>query len=135
MALGDFAMVALVYFRRLGHDNHHRLFQVYGWEEKKTKTPWGGISVEHEKLAQDQIRSMRIADLNRFMVTCALVSDLYYSGFGDDEVLSKESNLALAASRHKVSATTIAAAVKTELAAKRRSSGSKKRASRVVRDK
>jgi hypothetical protein len=34
----DFEMVALDYFRRLGHDNHHRLFQVYGWEEKKTKT-------------------------------------------------------------------------------------------------
>ncbi len=34
----DFEMVALDYFRRLGHDNHHRLFQVCGWGEKKTKT-------------------------------------------------------------------------------------------------
>jgi len=38
LARADFEMVALDYFRRLGHDNHHRLFQVYGWEEKKTKT-------------------------------------------------------------------------------------------------
>ena len=44
-------MVAMDYFRRLGHDNHHRLFQVYGWEEKKTKTSWGGNSVDHEQLA------------------------------------------------------------------------------------
>ena len=52
LARADFEMVALDYFRRLGHDNHHRLFQVYGWEEKKTKTSWGGNSVDHEKLAR-----------------------------------------------------------------------------------
>jgi ParB family transcriptional regulator, chromosome partitioning protein len=40
LARADFEMVALDYFRRLGRDNHHRLFQVYGWEEKKTKTSW-----------------------------------------------------------------------------------------------
>lgn len=38
LARADFEMVALDYFRRLGHDNHHRLFLVYGWDEKKTKT-------------------------------------------------------------------------------------------------
>ncbi len=116
----DFEMVALDYFRRLGHDNHHRLFQVYGWEEKKIKTSWGGFSVEHEKLALDRIRSMSIADLNRFMVTCALVPDLYYSGFGSDEVLSKEPNLSQAASRYKVNSTKIATAVKAELSRKGR---------------
>jgi ParB family chromosome partitioning protein len=84
----DFQMVALDYFRRLGHDNHHRLFQVYGWEEKKIKTSWGGMSVDHEKLAQERVRDMKLADLNRFMVTCSLVSDLYYSGFGSHDVLS-----------------------------------------------
>jgi ParB family chromosome partitioning protein len=126
----DFEMVALDYFRRLGHDNHHRLFQVYGWEEKKLKTSWGGFSVEHEKLAQEHIRSMTAADLNRFMVTCALVPDLYYSGFGGDEVLSKDSNLAQAASRYKVSAPKIASAVKAELSARKRNSRGKKRASK-----
>lgn len=126
----DFEMVALDFFRRLGHDNHHRLFQVYGWEEKKIKTSWGGFSVDHEKLAQDQVRSMTNSDLNRFMVTCALVSDLYYSGFGGDEVLSKESNLAQAASRYRVSAAKIAADVKTELSAKRKGAKSKPRASK-----
>ena len=79
-ARADFEMVALDYFRRLGHDNHHRLFQVYGWEEKKTKTSWGGNTVDHEKLAEARIRAMTAADLNRFMVTCALVPDLYCPG-------------------------------------------------------
>ncbi|MCI0724610.1 MAG: hypothetical protein L0338_37445 [Acidobacteria bacterium] len=126
-------MVALDYFRRLGHDNHHRLFQVYGWEEKKIKTSWGGFSIEHEKLAQDQVRSMTSADLNRFMVTCALVSDLYYTGFGGDEVLSKGSNLSQAASRYKVNATKIAAAVTAELSAKRKGAKSKRRVSKRAR--
>ena len=97
-------MVALDYFRRLGHDNHHRLFQVYGWEEKKTKTSWGGTSVDHEKLAEAQIRAMTAADLNRFLVTCALVPDLYCPGYSSAEALSKETNLMKAAARYKVDA-------------------------------
>lgn len=47
----DFEMVALDFFTRVGHDNQHRLYQVYGWEEKKIKTSSGWFSVEHEKLA------------------------------------------------------------------------------------
>jgi ParB family chromosome partitioning protein len=131
----DFEMVALDYFRRLGHDNHHRLFRVYGWEEKKLKTSWGGFSVEHEKLAQDQIRSMTIADLNRFMVTCALVSDLYYGGYGGDDVLSKDSNLAQGASRYKVDSGKITAAVKAELSAKRKGAKSAPRGSKRGRQR
>src|SRR5579864_4589693 len=88
LARGDFEMVALDYFRRLGHDNHHRLFQVYGWEEKKTKTSWGGNSVDHELLAAVQIRTMTTANLNRFLVICALVPDLYCPGYGSAEDLS-----------------------------------------------
>lgn len=58
LARADFEMVALDYFRRLGHENHHRLFQVYGWEEKKTQTSWGGSTVDHERLAKGQIHEM-----------------------------------------------------------------------------
>jgi hypothetical protein len=36
----DLEMVALDYFRRLGHDNHRRLSKLYAWEEKKSKTSW-----------------------------------------------------------------------------------------------
>jgi hypothetical protein len=44
LARPDFEMAALDYFRRLGHDNHRRLCRVYGWEEKKSKASWGGMS-------------------------------------------------------------------------------------------
>ncbi len=60
------------------------------------------------------------AHLQRNLGHLPLVSDLYYSGFGGDEVLSKESNLAQAASQYKVSAAKIAADVKAELSAKRK---------------
>jgi hypothetical protein len=119
-------MVALDYFQRLGHDNHHRLFQVYGWEEKKTKTSWGGTSVDHEKLAEAQIRGMITADLNRFLVTCALVPDLYCPGYSSAESLSKEANLMRAAARYKVDASKVNAKVTTELSRKRKKANGNK---------
>ena len=126
LARTDFEMVALDYFRRLGHDNHHRLFQVYRWEEKKTKTSWGGTSVDHEKLAEAQIREMTTADLNRFLVSCALVPDLYCPGYSSAETLSKEANLMQSAGRYRVDASKITATVTAELSRKRKSSNRKK---------
>jgi len=120
LARADFEMVALDYFRRLGHDNHHRLFQVYGWEEKKTKTSWGGKSVDHEKLAADRVRAMTTAELNRFAIVCSLVSDLYCPGYSAAETLSKEANLMRLAARYKVNATKITSKVSAELSAKRK---------------
>lgn len=125
LARADFEMVALDYFRRLGHDNHHRLFQVYGWEEKKTKTSWGGNSVDHEKLAEARIRAMRAADLGGFMVTCALVPDLYCPGYSSVEILSKEANLTRTAARYKVDASKVIATVTAELSAKRKAAREK----------
>jgi ParB family transcriptional regulator, chromosome partitioning protein len=127
LARADFEMVALDYFRRLGHDNHHRLFQVYGWEEKKTKTSWGGTSVDHEKLAEAQIREMSTADLNRFLVTCALVPDLYCPGYSSAETLSKEANLMRTALRYRVNASKIGTSVLTELSKKRKNGKTAKR--------
>jgi ParB family transcriptional regulator, chromosome partitioning protein len=125
LARADLEMVALDYFRRLGHDNHHRLFQVYGWDEKKTKTSWGGTSVDHEKLTEARIREMTIADLNRFLVTCALVPDLYCPGYNSAETLSKEANLTKAAARYKVSAAKVIASVTKELSRKRKLNSTK----------
>ncbi len=126
-------MVALDYFRRLGHDNHHRLFQVYGWEEKKTKTSWGGNSVDHEKLAEARIRAMTAADLNRFMVTCALVPDLYCPGYSSAETLSREASLMGTAVRYKVDYSKITARVTAELSKRRK--GGKARCGSAVRKK
>lgn len=127
LARADFEMVALDYFRRLGHDNHHRLFQVYGWEEKKTKTSWGGTSVDHEKLAEAQIQEMTTADLTRFLVTCALAPDLYCPGYSSAEILSKDANLMRAAARYKVNASKVTAKVAADLSRKRRSRNGTKR--------
>ncbi|MGH9685485.1 MAG: ParB/RepB/Spo0J family partition protein [Candidatus Acidiferrales bacterium] len=136
LARGDFEMIALDYFRRLGHDNHHRLFQVYSWDEKKTKTSWGGTSVDHEKLAEAQIREMSTADLNRFLVTCALVPDLYCPGYSSAETLSKEANLMKASARYKVDASKVTAKVAAELSRKRkRGNGNKETKSKKRRSK
>jgi len=80
-------MVALDYFRRLGHDNHRRLCKVYGWEEKKSKTSWGAETVDYEKIAGAVVQAMTAADLHRFLVVCALLSDLYCPGYIDFERL------------------------------------------------
>ncbi len=119
LARADFEMVALDYFCRLGHDNHHRLFQVYGWEEKKTKASWGGNTVDHEKLAEARIRAMTAADLSRFLVACSLVPDLYCPGYSSAETLSKEANLMRTAVRYKVDASIIPTQVTADLSAKR----------------
>jgi hypothetical protein len=100
---------------------------VYGWEEKKTKTSWGGTSVNHEKLAEAQILEMSTADLNRFLVTCALVPDLYCPGYSSAETLSKEANLMRTAVRYRVKASKIGTSVLTELSKKRKNGKTAKR--------
>ena len=66
-------MVALDYFRRLGHDNHRRLSKLYAWKGKKCKTSWGAETV-----------------------------DLYCPGYNPRQSLVKDSNLARTAARYKV---------------------------------
>jgi hypothetical protein len=58
---------------------------------------------------------MKIAELNRFLVVCALVSDLYCPGYNPRQSLEKDSNLARAAARYKVDSAKIGAAVRAEL--------------------
>src|SRR6201998_2510121 len=115
----DLEMAALDYFRRLGHDNHRRLCRTYGWEEKKTKAAWGGVTVDYEGIARKAVREMNAHDLQRFLVLCALVSDLYCPGYNPSQSLMKESNLARTAARYKIDAEKIAAAVRAALIEKR----------------
>src|SRR5579859_7998524 len=112
----DVEMIALDYFRRLGHDNHRRLCRVYGWEEKKSKTSWGGQAVDYEKIATAAVEGMTAAELHRFLVVCALVSDLYCPGYNPQQPLAKDSNLARTAARYKIDSTKIATAIRTEMA-------------------
>ena len=108
-------MVALDYFRRLGHDNHRRVSKLYAWEEKKSKTSWGGQAVDYEKIATAAVQGTKAADVNRFLVVCALVSDLYCPGFNPRQSVEKNSNLARTASRYKLDSAKIAHAVRAEL--------------------
>ena len=70
---------------------------------------------------------MTAADLNRFMVTCALVPDLCCPGYSSAETLSKEANLMGTAVRYKVDASKITAKVTAELLTKRRAAKAKAR--------
>jgi ParB family transcriptional regulator, chromosome partitioning protein len=116
LAQADLEMVALDYFRRLGHDNHRRLCRAYGWEEKKTKTSWGGLAVDYEALAAKAVRGMKAQDLHPFLVICALVSDLYCPGYNPRQPLAKNSNLAQTAARYKIDASKLAVEVRVQLA-------------------
>jgi hypothetical protein len=58
---------------------------------------------------------MTAADLHRFLVVCALVSDLYCPGYNPKQALAKDSNLARTAVRYKVDTAKITAAVRPEL--------------------
>src|SRR5213080_1514862 len=100
----DLEMVALDYFRRLGHHNHRGLSKLYTWEEKKNKTAWGAQTLDYEKIAAAAVQAMKAADLNRFLVVCALVADLYCPGYNPRKPLAKDSNLARTAMRYKVDA-------------------------------
>ncbi len=121
-------MVALDYFRRLGHDNHRRLSKLYAWEKKKSTTSWGAETVDYEKrvsgfvLANPEsknvaaaVQSMKADDVNRFLVVCALASDLYCPGYNPSQTLSKDSNLARTAIRYKIDVGRVAAAVRADL--------------------
>jgi hypothetical protein len=108
-------MVALDYFRRLGHDNHRRLSKLYAWEEKKSKASWGAQIVDYEKIAATAVQAMKAADLNRFLVVCALVSDLYCPGYNPRQSLEKNSNLARTAARYKIDAAEAIATARGEL--------------------
>jgi hypothetical protein len=114
----DLEMVALDYFRRLGHDNRRRLSKLYAWEEKKSKASWGGETVDYEKIAAGAVQAMKAADLNRFLVVCALVSDLYCPGYNPRQSSEKNSNLVRTASRYKVDSAKIAMAVRADLLGK-----------------
>ena len=81
LARTDLEMIALDYFRRLGHDNHRRMCRVYGWQEKKSKTSWGATAVDYEKIGAATIQGMSGTELQRFLIVCALVPDLYCPGY------------------------------------------------------
>ena len=118
LSLFELELVALDYFGRLGHDNHRRICRVYGWEEKKTKSSWGGSCVEYPALARKAVGAMSPTEVQQFLVACALVSDLYCPGYNPRQPLAKDSNLARAAARYKIDIAKLGTHVRQELSKK-----------------
>jgi hypothetical protein len=83
-----------------------------GWEEKKSKTSWGAETVDYEKIATAGVQAMKTADLYRFLVVAALVSDLYCPGYNPKQSLTKDCNLARTAVRYKIDLAKVGAAVR-----------------------
>ena len=111
----DLEMAALDYFKRLGHDNHRRLCRVYGWQERESNASWGGSTVDYPAIAGKAVRALSSVDLQRFLIVCALVSDLYCPGYNPGQALAKDSNLARTATRYKIDSAKVSADVREEL--------------------
>jgi len=71
--------------------------------------------VDYEKIATGAVQAMKAADIHRFLVVCALVSDLYCPGYNPKQSLAKDSDLARTAARYKIDSAKIATAVRAEL--------------------
>ena len=71
--------------------------------------------MDYEKITTAAVEGMTAADLHRFLVVCALVSDLYCAGYNPQQPLAKDSNLARTAARYRVDSAKITAAIRTEL--------------------
>jgi len=88
--------------------------------KRRRAIPHGGAqTVDYEKIAATAVQAMTAADLHRFLVVCALVSDLYCPGYNPRQPLEKDSNLERTAARYNVGTPNITSAVKQALSAGR----------------
>jgi hypothetical protein len=71
--------------------------------------------VDYEKIAAAAVQGMKAADLNHFLVVCALVSDLYCPGYNPRQPLEKNSSLARTSAQYKADSAKIATGVRAEL--------------------
>ena len=77
------------------------------------------MNVDYEAIGQKMVAAMNAQDLQRFLIVCALVSDLYCPGFNPSQSLAKDSNLAKTATRYRVDSPKLASEVRAEFAGKR----------------
>ncbi len=78
-------LIATSYFQQLGHDSQHRIFKFFAWDEAKTKAANGGPErpatvayADYPKLASSKLGKMTTAEIGKFLVVCALASELYF---------------------------------------------------------
>ena len=109
-------LIASSYFQQLGHDSQHRLFKSLAWDEAKTKAVNGGYT-DYPKLASVKLDKMTTAEIGKFLVMCALASELYFPTYygatsGKDSKLTKE------AAHYKANCERVLREVKEKLTAK-----------------
>jgi hypothetical protein len=108
--------VALRYFEQLGHDSQHRIFKFFEWEETKPKA--NGGCVDYPKLASGKLEKMTTAEIGKFLIVCALASDLYCPTYVGGGMHTRDSNLAREAAHYKVNAERILHELKEKPASK-----------------
>jgi ParB family transcriptional regulator, chromosome partitioning protein len=101
LARHELDLVALRYFEQLGHDNQHRIFKFYRWELPKTNGSYAGY-VDYPKLASAKLEEMTAAGLGKFLMLCALASDLYCPTYVGGAMLAKDSHLARQAAHYRI---------------------------------
>lgn len=111
LARHELDFVALRYLDQVGHDNQHRIFKFFGWEETKDKSGYGGV--DYGKLASTKLDGMTTAELGKFLMVCALASDLYFAPY-----ISSGGKLAKEAEHYKVNAEKLLRDVKEKVASK-----------------
>lgn len=109
-------VVALQFFHQVGHDTQHRIFKFFGWEKKANGKSNG--SADYPKLAEAKLKAMTTAEIGRFLVVCALASELYCPSYLSGATLSKDSKLAQEVPHYKVNADKLLREVKASLAKK-----------------
>jgi ParB family chromosome partitioning protein len=99
----ELSLVALRYFDQLGHNSQHRMIKFFAWDVAKAKVPNGGY-VDYPKLASAKLNAMTMAEIGRFLVVCALASDLYFPSYLSSATLPKDPTLAKEAAHYKINA-------------------------------
>jgi hypothetical protein len=110
-------LVALRHFEQLGHDNQHRIFKFFAWEEAKSKASNGGY-VDFSKLASAKVDRMTTAEIGKFLMVCALASDLCCPTYPFGTTLAKDSKLAKESAHYRINTDKILREIRESFAKK-----------------
>ena len=106
-------LIATNYFQQLGHDSQHRIFKFFAWEEAKTKAVHGGYT-DYPKLASAKLDEMTTTEIGKFLVVCALASELYFpTYFGSTS--PKDTKLTREATHYRVNSERVVREVRGRL--------------------
>jgi len=91
-------------------------FKFLGWEATKTKGAYG--YGDYPKLVGAKLDAMTTAEIGKFLMVCALASDLYCPTYLSGATLAKDSNLLKEAAHYKVNAARVLGEVREKRLAK-----------------